>query len=128
MRYLKKFHVFEQIKFKSSKEDEYNYITALSGPDVVGELTYHVELDDYYIIIDDVASKTHKNGVGTALMNKALSVIRKKYPNINVIMLNASPFGEPKIPLPKLVDFYKRFGFDVYMPEGGNVIMVKEFE
>jgi GNAT superfamily N-acetyltransferase len=127
VKYLKKFKISEQIRFKTSKEDEYNYVTIFSGDDEIGELTYHVEIDDYYIVIDGVKSNTHNNGVGTALMYKALSIIRKKYPNINIIMLNAKPFGEPKIPLPKLVDFYKNFGFSVYKSEDDNVIMVKEY-
>ena len=128
MKYLKKFKIYEQIDFKTSEEDEYNYITILSNGQEVGELTYHVEIDDHYIVIDDVMSKVPKSGVGTILMNKSLEIIREKHPNIDIIVLNAYPNRQPKIPLPKLVEFYKKFGFDVYKPEEDGVIMIKEYD
>jgi len=126
VKYLKRFKIYEQTKFKITKEDEYNYITAFSDGIEVGELTYHVEIDDYYIVIDDVFSKNRGSGVGTELMNKAISIIKKKYPNIKVIMLDANPNRQPKVPLDKLVEFYRKFGFEIYKPEGDNVIMLLE--
>ena len=132
MKYLKLFESetltkVNKLTFKKVKEDEYFTVSAFLGNEVVGDATFHVEVDDYYIMIDDIIVNNPQNGIGTQLMNKCLDIIKKDYPNINIIMLDASPIGANKMPLPKLVEFYQRFGFEVYKPEGNNVIMIKEY-
>ena len=140
MKYLINYKLFEGIKnfeFKFTQEDEYINITAYDGENKVGSISFHMEMgneedwhyfDDYIVMITDVSvdENYQRIGLGAELMKKCLKSIKKQYPFIKVVILNASPTGiRNKIPLNKLVEFYKRFGFKEFAPEGNNVVMVK---
>ena len=143
MNYLidyKLFENFEDYIFKTTQEDEYITITAYFGKEKAGTISYHMETceeedwyfsGDFIIMITDVSVDEYfqKIGLGSELMKRCLISIKKQYPFIKLAVLNASPTGfRNRIPLTKLVEFYKKFGFTEYKPEGGNVIMLKRLK
>jgi len=89
---------------------------------------------DYALVIEDISVKgdEQQKGIGSALMKAVEDEARKqKYP---VILLNASPTGYVKngkhtsMPLPKLVAFYKKHGYEELHGQGRNVVMYKKLK
>lgn len=71
----------------------------------------HIEIDDYY----------KGSGVGTALMNRMMKIMKNE--GYNQFYLNASPMGFSGLDLSNLIKFYEKFGFKVLKHQGNNAIM-----
>ena len=144
MEHLINYKLFDSYKFGTTQNDEYITLTVYDGENKIGSFMFHDQVADeedwkfqdeikyagkldYYILIDEVTIDEYyqKSGIGTTLMKKGMALVKRKFPFIKTIVLNASPTGIRKIPLPKLVEFYQKFGFKILSPEGNNVIMIK---
>ena len=123
-------------KYRTTTKDENVYIKVYDNSVKIGSISFHTEMgneedwyyfDDYIVLISDVSvdKDYQKIGIGAKLMEKCLNYIKKHYTYINKVVLNACPTGFNKIPLTKLVEFYKTFGFEIFQSETNNVIMVK---
>ena len=122
MKYIK---YFEDLKFKPIEEQGIITITAYIDGDDEGWLSFQEDISNpTNIIIDDLSVNTHKQGLGTKLMNYGLNHIISKYKHIKTITLNASPTGF-NIPLPKLIEFYQKFGFEISKMNSKNADMIK---
>ena len=77
---------------------------------------------DFISKIEHLESKDKGKGFGRKLMQEALELIKSQ--NMFPVYLNASPIGRDGLPLDKLTNFYKSFGFKVFKKQGGNNLMI----
>jgi hypothetical protein len=131
-------------KIKINKNDDDIKFTAFIDNEEVGTLyitiiyqAYEYEFSDYFtedefdemFSSDMIPTITHLeindnnkySGIGTQLMNKALTYLKTK--GFKEFYLNASPMGSTGLDLSSLVNFYKKFGFKVILNQGNNVLM-----
>lgn len=138
--------LFEGLTFKTEKSEDNIYIYAIESKEKIGKVDveiYHYESGKYWFedIMDEdeydemfqgspfaminhieIVGGSGGNGVGTALMNKALERIKKL--GLGTIVLNACPLN--RVPLSTLTTWYEKFGFKIYKHQGGNAIMIKK--
>ena len=61
-------------------------------------------------------------GYAKVLMNEAIRLAKKKH--LNPIYLNASPMGTKGLGIKDLTKFYESFGFEVFLEQGNNNLML----
>jgi GNAT superfamily N-acetyltransferase len=72
-----------------------------------------------HIVVND----EHKGkGYGRLLMNKAIEVAKEK--GLMPLYLNASPMGYDGLDIDDLTGFYESFGFEVFLQQGRNNLMI----
>ena len=81
--------------------------------DMIGKIE-HLEIDDKY----------KGKGYAKLLMNKAIEVAEEK--GLMPLYLNASPMGSKRygLDLDDLTGFYESFGFEVFLEQGNNNLMI----
>jgi GNAT superfamily N-acetyltransferase len=81
--------------------------------DMIGKIE-HLEIDDKY----------KGKGYAKLLMNKAIEVAEEK--GLMPLYLNASPMGSKRygLNLEDLTGFYESFGFEVFLQQGNNNLMI----
>lgn len=132
------------IIYKKSIDEDRTYITAFIDDKKVGTLVmeilfnaYQYEFEDWldentfdelypnneivkieHIEIDD----NYKSlGIGKELMKRGMEAMKRN--GYNQFYLNASPMGSTGLGTKRLVEFYKKFGFEVLLNQGNNVLM-----
>ena len=85
----------------------------LSTEDVIGKIE-HLEIKDKY----------KGQGYAKLLMKKAIAVAKEK--GLMPLYLNASPMGSKRygLNLDDLTGFYESLGFEVFLQQGGNNLMI----
>lgn len=149
MKYIKSFDNFivesTNIKYKKDISDEDNIgINAYLNNKKIGSVSMEIMYDSYGYEFDDVfdedefyelftddsivkishivVDNEYKNsGVGSELMKRAMKLMKKE--GYTQFYLNASPMGSDGLALDDLVAFYKKFGFEEILHQGGNVLM-----
>ncbi len=72
-----------------------------------------------HIVVND----EHKGkGYGRLLMNKAIEVAKEK--GLMPLYLNATPMGYDGLDIDDLTGFYESFGFEVFLQQGRNNLMI----
>lgn len=113
-----------QLKFKTDAMEEFKSL--IEDPDLDFEATdikkifpnnRFAEID--YLVVHD---EHYGMGYGKLLMQSALNYARSK--GETVAYLNAAPLGQnTPMGVQELVEFYKKFGFQVILDDGHNVEM-----
>jgi GNAT superfamily N-acetyltransferase len=83
----------------------------LEEDEMIGKIE-HIEIEDKY----------KGKGYAKLLMNKAIDVAKKK--GLMPIYLNASPMGYKGLNIDDLTAFYQSFGFQVFLRQGNNNLMI----
>lgn len=132
------------ISFKKDTDEDRITISAYIGDIKVGHIVSEVIFDAYSYEFEDILSEEefdefypestivkieymdilngYKNtGIGSKLMKYNMEEMIKD--GYKQFYLNASPMGFDGLSLPDLVEFYKKFGFEELLDQGGNVIM-----
>ena len=131
----------ESIKFKKTAEDEYTTISIPNiGKVIIVETTPGYEFledigedklsemglaeDDLIGKIEHLEIKDFYKGQGYAklLMEEAIKFARKN--SLMPLYLNASPIGYKGLDSTELTNFYKKFGFTVFLDQGHNKLMI----
>jgi GNAT superfamily N-acetyltransferase len=79
--------------------------------DMIGKIE-HLEIEDEY----------KGQGYAKLLMNKAIEVAKEK--GLMPLYLNASPMGSRGLDINDLTSFYESFGFEVFLEQGNNNLMI----
>ena len=79
--------------------------------DIIGKIE-HLEIEDKY----------KGQGYAKLLMNKAIEVAKEK--GLMPLYLNASPMGSNGLDINDLTAFYESFGFEVFLEQGNNNLMI----
>ena len=91
-------------------EDTLNDLGVSQG-DLIGKIE-HIHIKDKY----------KGKGYAKLLMKKAIDVAKKK--GLMPLYLNASPMGYSGLNLEDLTGFYMSFGFELFLNQGGNNLMI----
>ena len=128
--------------FKTSTNEDEVKIRAYVNNNEVGCLTMDILFSAYYEF-DDVLSEDEFNklypedeivkishievndehkesGIAKELMKRGMSLMKKSH---NQFYLNASPMGFSGLNVIDLVKLYKKFGFEILLDQGHNVLM-----
>lgn len=128
----------ESVTFKIinrlEQDSAYN-IEAWENNEKVGSVTIEEPVDKYYYFEDDMSEEKYdkifpeefatiqdlrvdtnhtEKGIGTQLMNKALDFIKNTM-KVKIVFLNASPMDHKALSIEPLINFYKKFGFKVFL-------------
>ncbi|MCL5875216.1 MAG: GNAT family N-acetyltransferase [Candidatus Dependentiae bacterium] len=108
-----------EILYKQTIHENYGQIEAVDNDftgEVVGYAEFRINPEDSsaYIALLRVFQGYQKKGIGAELLTKALYYIRTR--GCKQITLIASPYTK-EISIKKLVEFYRRFGFEVFPEE-----------
>lgn len=137
-----------KFKYKRESEDELA-ITASYESEIIGKLSmvfmmsaywyFENELseeqydemfpDDRFVLIGwlEVPQKIYRGeGIAKQLMKRAIA--KAKQQGYTRVYLNASPIGTNGFQLNDLVGFYKSFGFEEIIHQGGNVQMILKLD
>ena len=79
--------------------------------DMIGKIE-HLEIEDKY----------KGQGYAKLLMNKAIEIAKEK--GLMPLYLNASPMGSDGLDVDALTIFYEKLGFQVFLEQGGNNLMI----
>lgn len=133
--------------FKIEIQEEYLYYKMFFGSDLYCSCSIEIEVDPFselshiypeskiqktfdselIVKLDDLKTDgdLQKEGIGTIMMNFVLEDLKKR--NYKFVYLNACPIGKNKIPLEKLVNFYKKFQFKEISKNNRNAEMILKF-
>ena len=79
--------------------------------DMIGKIE-HIQIEDKY----------KGQGYAKLLMNKAIEIAEEK--GLMPLYLNASPMGTKGLNIVNLTSFYESFGFEVFLKQGNNNLMI----
>jgi predicted GNAT family acetyltransferase len=79
--------------------------------DMIGKIE-HIQIEDKY----------KGQGYAKLLMNKAIEIAKEK--GLMPLYLNASPMGTKGLNIVNLTSFYESFGFEVFLKQGNNNLMI----
>jgi GNAT superfamily N-acetyltransferase len=137
-----------QYAVNSDEESDETKIEAFYKNDKIGEAIAKLLFGDFYYEFDDVmdeddvydmfpddtlvkiehveVDKQYRgSGVAKEMMNRLMGELEQQ--GFKQFYLNASPMGIHKgFDKSELVNFYKKFGFDVLLDQGGNTLMIKK--
>ena len=83
--------------------------------DMIGKIE-HIEIEDEY----------KGKGYAKILMNKAIEIAKER--GLMPLYLNASPMGFKGLRLDDLTAFYESFGFEIFLSQGNNNLMILKDE
>ena len=135
----------DSIKFINTEdEDDRHTINAYIGKNKVGSITMEILFDSYIYEFSDVFSEDEfdemfpeneivkiesinvidgyrGNGIAKKLMSEALD--KMKTNGHTQFYLNAYPMGFHGLNVSSLIEFYKKFNFEVILDQGNNALM-----
>jgi DNA repair protein RadC len=101
---------YEFLEDINNDEEILNELGVSEG-DLIGKIE-HIQIKDEY----------KGKGYAKLLMKKAIELAKEK--GLMPLYLNASPMGYSGLNLADLTSFYKSFGFEVFLRQGGNNLMI----
>ena len=108
---------------KVIKTDQYCYVSAKSNDEIIGSVCVNLNSDDSIrfvkrysgkfakIVLVQTSGNYTRQGVATALLNKAIEVLKDYNLFLNVIPKKRNDSDKDKN---QLIDFYSKFGFERY--------------
>jgi ribosomal protein S18 acetylase RimI-like enzyme len=137
-----------EYKISEDEDSESIAVTAFINGEKIGEVGASLLFGDFYyqfeddfteeeidnIFPEDTLAKidyieVYKEYRGYGIANKLMNNIMDKLINDGVkqFYLNASPMGMHKsLNKSDLVNFYKKYGFEILLDQGGNTLMIKK--
>jgi len=107
-----------------SQDNDKSYVTWSLDEDDIYDDEGDIEDTEEYALIDKIYVPVSQRGSGEGkrLLLGAIKQIQTEHPNLP-IKITAYPFGEDKMDMTDLVDWYERMGFDVTNTDSHAVIM-----
>ncbi len=139
MSRLKRYNQFikESLNFEEEINEDEVYIKADLDGDYVGTVHFQYVVSGYFEFEDEMTEEEYNNlfpndsfariealnvsdeykgkGYGKELISRALKEIKKT--GEDRVYLNANPMGFSGLPINALVEFYKKFGFEVFVDD-----------
>lgn len=110
--------------FSAAKNPEGSYVSWGVTTDPVFDEDGNESESDEYALIEKifVPEESRRDGAGRRMLRDTLREIQSDYPGMS-IKIAAYPFGENKIDMTDLVEFYESEGFDIENTDSHAVIM-----